>query len=71
MRGKNFLKVYKSTGGKMFAKYLFADGCFIKRIILLTVMITMMKRNEILCESCCSRYGPTLPGEKQETTIRD
>ena len=65
MRGKNFLKVYKSTGGKMFAKYLFADGCFIKRIILLTVMITMMKRNEILCESCCSRYGATLPGEKQ------
>ena len=36
---KNFLKVYKNTGEKMFAKYLSADGCFVKTI---TVMITTM-----------------------------
>ena len=36
---KNFLKVYKNTGEKMFAKYLCADGCFVKTI---TVMITTM-----------------------------
>ena len=30
MRCKNFLKGYKSTGEKMFAKYLSADGCFVK-----------------------------------------
>ena len=39
---KNFLKVYKSTGEKMFAKYLSTDGCFIKRVILLTMMIMIM-----------------------------
>ena len=42
MRCKNFLKVYKSNGEKMFAKYLSADGCLVKKIILLTVMITTM-----------------------------
>ena len=26
----NFLKVYKNTGEKIFAKYLSADGCFLK-----------------------------------------
>ena len=39
MRHKNFLEVDKNTGEKMFAKYLSADGCFVKAIILLTVMI--------------------------------
>ena len=42
MRCKNFLKVYKSTGKKMFAKYLSADGYFVKIIMLLTVMIKTM-----------------------------
>ena len=36
---KDFLKADKNTGEKMFAKYLSADGCFVK---LLTVMITTM-----------------------------
>ena len=31
MRCKNFLKVHKNTGKKMFAKYLSADGCFVKK----------------------------------------
>ena len=39
MRRKNFVEVDKNTGEKMFAKYLSADGCFVKAIILLTVMI--------------------------------
>ena len=39
MRCMNFLKVYKSTGEKILAKYLSADGCLVKTIILLTVMI--------------------------------
>ena len=39
--GRNFLKVDKNTGEKIFAKYLSADGCFVKTI-LLTVMITTM-----------------------------
>ena len=30
MRCKNFLKVYNSTGEKIFAKYLSTDGCFVK-----------------------------------------
>ena len=38
---RNFLKVGKNTGEKMFAKYLSADGCFVKTIIL-TLMITTM-----------------------------
>ena len=38
---KNFLKVRKNTG-EMFAKYLYADGCFVKTMVLLTVMITTM-----------------------------
>ena len=38
---KNFLKVDKNTGEKMFAKYLSPDGCFVKTIVL-TVMITTM-----------------------------
>ena len=42
MQCKNFLKVHKNTGEKMFAKYLSADDCFVKTIILLTVMITAM-----------------------------
>ena len=29
MRCKNFLKVHKNTGEKMFAKYLSANGCLI------------------------------------------
>ena len=41
MRCKNFLKVHKNTGEKMFAEYLSADGCFVKAM-LLTVMITTM-----------------------------
>ena len=41
MRCKNFLKVHKNTDEKMFAKYLSADGCFVKAI-LLTAMITTM-----------------------------
>ena len=36
---KNFLKVVKNTGENMFAKYLSADGYFVK---VLTVMITTM-----------------------------
>ena len=31
MRCKNFLKVHKNTGKKMFAEYLSADGCFVKK----------------------------------------
>ena len=42
MRRKNFVEVDKNTGEKMFAKYLSADGCFVKAIILLTVMIKTM-----------------------------
>ena len=34
MRSKNFLKVDKNTGEEKFAKYLSADGCFVKPIIL-------------------------------------
>ena len=30
MRCQNFLKVYENTGEKIFAKYLSADGCFVK-----------------------------------------
>ena len=30
MRCQNFLKVHKSTGKKIFAKYLSADGCLVK-----------------------------------------
>ena len=40
---KNFLKVHKNTSEKMFVKYLSAEGCLIKTI-LLTVMITRMIR---------------------------
>ena len=25
-----FVKIYKNTGEKIFAKYLYADGCFVK-----------------------------------------
>ena len=42
MRRKNFVEVDKNTGEKMFAKYLSADGCFVKAIILLTVMLKTM-----------------------------
>ena len=41
MSCKNFLKVYKNAGEKMFAKYLSVDGSFLKSL-LLTVMITTM-----------------------------
>ena len=37
---KNFLKVHTNTGKNMFPKYLSEDDCFIKTIMLLTVMIT-------------------------------
>ena len=38
MCDKNFLKLHKNTGEKMFAKYLSADDCFQKTaLILLTV----------------------------------
>ena len=30
MRCQDFLKVHKNNGEKIFAKYLSADGCFIK-----------------------------------------
>ena len=30
MRCQNFVKVNKNTGEKVFAKYLSADGCFVK-----------------------------------------
>ena len=30
MRCQNFLKVHKNAGEKIFAKYLSADGCFVK-----------------------------------------
>ena len=30
MRSQNFLKVHKNIGEKIFAKYLSADGCFVK-----------------------------------------
>ena len=39
---QEFTKVHKNTGEKIFAKYLSADGCFVKTIIVLTVMITAM-----------------------------
>ena len=39
---KNFLKSHKNNDEKMFAKDLSADGCFVKTIVLLTVMIMMM-----------------------------
>ena len=42
MHCKNFLKVHKNTGEEMFVKYLSADGCFVKTIILLTMMIKTM-----------------------------
>ena len=42
MSCKNVLKDHKDTVEKMFAKYLSADGCFVKMIVLLTVMITML-----------------------------
>ena len=42
MRCKNLLKVHKNTGEKVVAKYLPADDCLIKTIILLTMMITTM-----------------------------
>ena len=42
MHSKNFLKVQKNTGEIMFAKYLSADGRFVKTIILLNVMIATM-----------------------------
>ena len=42
MRCKNFLKVHKNTGEKMFAKYVSADGCFVKTLIVLTVILTTM-----------------------------
>ena len=39
----NFLKVFRALlVKKRFAKYLSADGCFVKTIILLAVMITNM-----------------------------
>ena len=34
MRCSNFLKVHKSTGEKIFANYLSADGCFVKTNII-------------------------------------
>ena len=38
MRYKNFVKIHKNTGEKMFAKYLSVDACFVKPTkILLTV----------------------------------
>ena len=43
MRCKDFLKVYKNIGEKMFAKYLSVDGCFVETFILLTVMIMTMQ----------------------------
>ena len=33
MSCKNFLKVHKNAGEKMFAKYLFVDGCFLKSLL--------------------------------------
>ena len=39
MRCKNFLKVHKNTSKNMFAKYLSADDCFVKTMILITAMI--------------------------------
>ena len=42
MRCKNLLKVHKNTAKNMFAKYLSADDCFMKTMILLTAMITTM-----------------------------
>ena len=42
MHYKNFLKVYKSTGEKMFAKYLLADGCFVKTMLLTVMIMTML-----------------------------
>ena len=59
MHYKNFVKYLKGIGEKMFTKYL--SGCFVKTVILLTVMITTMlgtedetlyspDRNELLCK---------------------
>ena len=42
MHCKNFVKVYKNIDKNMFAKYLSADDCFVKAMILLTAMITTM-----------------------------
>ena len=39
MRCKSFLKVHKNTGKNMFTKYLSAEDCFAKTMILLTAMI--------------------------------
>ena len=40
----NFLKVFRALlVKKRFAKYLSADGCFVKTTILLIVMITTMQ----------------------------
>ena len=39
MSCKNFLKVHKSTGEKMFAKYLSVDSCFLKSILLTVMML--------------------------------
>ena len=38
-----FWNVHKNTGEEMFTKYLSADSCFVKAIILLAVMITTMQ----------------------------
>ena len=42
MRCKNFLKVHKNTGKNMFAKYLSADDCFVKTILLTVMIMTML-----------------------------
>ena len=34
MRCQNILKIHKNTGEKIFAKYLSADGCFVKTNII-------------------------------------
>ena len=39
MSCKNFLKVHKNTGEKMFAKYLSVDSCFLKSILLTAMML--------------------------------
>ena len=42
MRCKNFLKIHKHTGKKMWVKYLSADGCFVKTILLTMIITTML-----------------------------
>ena len=69
MHYKNSLKYHKGIGEKMFTKYLSADGCFVKTVILLTVTITTMLGTED--ERIVQSYANHVTRRKvSKTTIR-